>query len=168
MKFPPVGLAAKILKALELYPCDLLFIHRDAEGLTVHERREEIKEAIEGVRSENTIEIRAVCTIPIRMTEAWLLVDESAIRQAAGNPLGRMPLNLPALRYIESKADPKGILADALKTASGFTGRRLAKLDFPSLRYRVAELISDHSPLRKLSAFRALEAELIEVIELLC
>ncbi len=106
----------------------------------------------------------AVCVVPVRMMEAWLLMEESAIRRAAGNPAGRMPLGLPRINQIESTPDPKRVLFDALRTASGYTGRRLAKLNFPSLRYRVAELISDHSQLRKLSAFRALEAEVEKVI----
>lgn len=165
MRVPPVGLKAKVLKAIDSYPFDLLFVHRDAENVTIEDRRQEIRDVVREIESEGALEMRAVCTIPIRMTEAWLLVEESAIRQAAGNPEGRMRLALPALNQIESKADPKGILFQALKTASGHTGRRLAKLDFPSLRYRVAELITDHARLRKLSAFRALEAEVAEVIE---
>src|SRR4051812_26771422 len=31
LRRPPVGLTARIETALDLYPCDLLFIHRDAE-----------------------------------------------------------------------------------------------------------------------------------------
>lgn len=101
----------------------------------------------------------AICLIPVRMMEAWLLVDEVAIRRAAGNLTGRMPLGLLRVNRIEAIPDPKNVLFNALATASGCTGRRLAKLNFPALRYRVAELLSDHSQLRNLSAFRALEVE---------
>jgi hypothetical protein len=33
--------------------------------------------------------------VPVRMTKAWLTVDEAAIRKAARNPLGTAPLELP-------------------------------------------------------------------------
>ena len=32
LPLPPQGLCERILWAIDLYPCDLLFIHRDAEG----------------------------------------------------------------------------------------------------------------------------------------
>jgi hypothetical protein len=41
------------------------------------------------------------------MTEAWLLADESAIRCAAGNPNGRVNLNLPDLQAIEDLPTPR-------------------------------------------------------------
>ena len=31
--------------------------------------------------------------VPVRMTEAWLLLDESAIRRVAGRPHGDEPLD---------------------------------------------------------------------------
>jgi hypothetical protein len=161
---PPAGLKEKILKAIELYPCDLLFIHRDAENTPRERRKREIEDTLQELKTELLMQVPAVCIVPIRMMEAWLLVEEAAIRQAAGNPNGKAPLGLPSLNRIESKTDPKRILFDAICAASGLTGRRLAKLNFPSIRHRVAELISDHSKLRKLSAFGALEAEVERVV----
>jgi hypothetical protein len=38
-----------------------------------------------------------VCVVPVRMMEAWLLIDEMAIRRVAGNPNGRIPIELPVL-----------------------------------------------------------------------
>lgn len=156
---PPVGLKEKILRGIDLYPCQLLFVHRDAENSSPQKRREEINSIVEEIESEGTSVRPAICVIPVRMMEAWLLIDESAIRRAAGNPAGRMPLGLPRAKNIESTPDPKTVLFDALRTASGYTGRRLAKMNFPALRHRVADLISDHAQLRSLSAFRALEAD---------
>jgi hypothetical protein len=161
---PPVGLKGKMLKAIDLYPCDLLFVHRDAENASREDRKQEIEAIVDEIEAECSIHMPAICVIPIRMMEAWLLMEESAIRRAAGNPAGRVPLGLPRINRIESTPDPKRVLFNALETASGYSGRRLAKLNFPALRYRVAELISDHSQLRKLSAFRALEAEIEEVL----
>lgn len=50
---------------------------------------------------------RVVPVIPGRMTEAWLRLDEAAIRRVAGNPNGRTKLGLPKLHEVESVADPK-------------------------------------------------------------
>jgi hypothetical protein len=44
------------------------------------------------------------------MTEAWLLIDETALRTAAGAPGGRQIVNLPPSRELESLADPKTLL----------------------------------------------------------
>ncbi len=157
---PPVGLRARILTAIDLYPSQLLFVHRDAEAVSHSERKQEIEDVVSELRQENAINIPALCVVPVRMQEAWLLINEAAIRRAAGNPAGRMALGLPRNNRIESTPDPKNILFEALRTASGHTGRRLAKLHLPSLRHRVAELITDYSALRSLPAFRALEADL--------
>lgn len=58
------------------------------------------------------------------MTEAWLLLDELAIRSVAGKPGSTVPLNLPSKKQVERVADPKALLRDALLTASCTTGRR--------------------------------------------
>jgi hypothetical protein len=94
------------------------------------------------------------------MQEAWLLFDEAVIRLAADNPRGRVSLEIPPMEKLEEVADPKDLLWRALMTASGLRpGRRHRFL--PAARiHRVAELIDDFSPLRKLSAFQALEEDL--------
>ena len=66
---PPKGLSQRIDKSIELYPCDLLFVHRDAEGESVEKRREEIRESLE--RSERGRTLPVICVIPVRMQEAW-------------------------------------------------------------------------------------------------
>ena len=101
----------------------------------------------------------ALCVVPVRMQEAWLLFDEAALRTAAGNPRGRQELQLPRLGDIERLPDPKAILRQIIRTASGLSGRRLHRLEVST--QRVAELIDDFTPLRALLAFQALEQELI-------
>ena len=165
LKKPPTDLRDKILKAIDLYPCDLLFVHRDAERAAHNIRKQEIDSVIDHLQDKGLLGIRPICVIPIRMMEAWLLTDETAIRRAAGNPNGTMSLALPKLTRLESVTDPKKELFDALGTASGLSGRRLAKLNFPVLRSRVADLVSDHRVLRNLSAFRLLEAAIAEYLD---
>ncbi|NER38350.1 MAG: DUF4276 family protein [Oscillatoria sp. SIO1A7] len=160
---PPKKLPDKIKTSLDLYPCDLLFIHRDAEKEPRQKRITEIKEAIEEARK--LVEVPpAVCVVPVRMQEAWLLFDESAIRKAAGKPRGKQPLQLPAMDRLEQKPDPKQLLHELLRQASERKGRALKKLRVDPLVYQVASFIGDFSPLRALSAFSALEEDIQRVV----
>lgn len=63
---------------------DVLVVHRDAEAQTVDHRLAEIQAALEDV----ALQWYLIPVIPVRMTEAWLLLDESAIRVVAGRPTG--------------------------------------------------------------------------------
>ena len=157
------GLLGRLRTALELYTGELLFIHRDAEADPLEHRLAEIRTAVETLGPD----MPHVCVVPVRMTEAWLLHDEAAIRTAAGRPRGKVELGLPGVRKIEQIPDPKKVLRDALLTASEATGRvRKRRLrDFGVMRARVAELIEDYGPLRALKAFRHLEDELRVVLQ---
>jgi hypothetical protein len=92
------GLSERIKKSLDLYPCDLLFVHRDAENQPPDHRAEEIRAALAHIPD---LQRPVVFVIPVRMQEAWLLFDAQAIRWAAGNKNGKMPLELPSLKSIE-------------------------------------------------------------------
>ena len=74
---------------------------------------------------------------------------------------------LPPLNRIEFTPDPKKLLHDLLRCASGLSGRRLKKYRVEASVHRLAELIRDYSPLRGLPAFQALERELISRCALL-
>ena len=100
-----------------------------------------------------------VPVVPVRMTEAWLLFDENAIRWAASNPNGSDPLPIP-MREVEDLPDPKDVLHEALRVASGLSGRRRQKFNVRDAVHRVGEYIDDFSPLRRLNAFQRLEEDL--------
>ena len=155
LRNPPQELPSKISKAVELFPCDVLFVHRDAEHNTRDRRVFEIERAAEEARAS----VRYLPLVPVRMTEAWLLIDESAIRRAADNPNGKVSLDLPLTAKLEQVPDPKKVLDRALVAASEKSGRRLKRFerDLSFRRQRVAALIDDFSPLRELDAFRAFE-----------
>lgn len=152
----PKSLEGRITMALELFPSDVLFIHRDAEKESPDKRYQEIRIAVENVASAGG-KLPAVAIVPVRMTEAWLLFDERAIRSAAGNPNGKMPLHLPAINNLESLPDPKEKLQAALRSASELNGRRLKKFNIMQAFRRVVDYLDDYSPLRQLSAYRAFE-----------
>ena len=92
------------------------------------------------------------------MLEAWLLFDERAIRQAAGNPNGTAPLNLPPLNKVEDRPDPKSELWAALQIASELKGRRLKKFNSAQAFWRIVDFLEDFSPLRQLPAYLAFES----------
>jgi len=156
LQSPPGSLEERIRKAVELYLCDVLFIHRDAEKELPEARHVEIRAAV-AAAAERGCCLPAVAVIPVRMLEAWLLFDERALRLAAGNPNGRVALDLPPLRKLEDRPDPKMDLREALRTASELRGRRLKKFDTRQAFWRVVDFIEDFSPLRQLRAFTAFE-----------
>jgi len=159
---PPRNLDERIEKSVDLYPCDLLFVHRDAEREAHDVRIDEIRQAIARIPDWR---VPTVCLVPVRMQEAWLLFDDVAIRHAAGNPNGRQVIRPPSISTVEDISDPKELLASLLRSASGLTGRQLKQFNVPKAAARVAEFIDDFSPLRLLPAFSALEVELEGVIQ---
>jgi hypothetical protein len=159
---PTLSLQASIARSLDLFPCDILFVHRDAENISYQERHTEITSAVQSLNNYH-IKTPYICVVPVRMTEAWLLFDERAIRRAAGNPNGRMRLHLPSIREADRVQDPKATLFQAFRDASGLNARRRRKLNLSACRYRVAELTTDFSPLRILDAFSHLENDIIHV-----
>ncbi len=156
---PPRRLDKRIAVAIELYPCDLLFVHRDAEREEWKTRRDEIEQALRTVPASMRVP-PVVCVIPIRMQEAWLLTNEPAIRKAAGNPSGKCPLSLPSIKTLEGLADPKDVLYDLIRKASELRGRRLQHLNVSFSAQRVADFTPNFAALRSLKAFQYLETEL--------
>jgi hypothetical protein len=140
-------------KATALAP-DLLLVHRDAEAQDPALRRREIGNKVQTGTPWVPI-------VPVRMTEAWLLVQESAIRQASGNRNGP-GIEMPAFKQIERIADPKERLKKLLEQASGLKGRRLERLkrEFGDNQRRVAALITDLAALRRLPSFEQFEGDL--------
>src|SRR5437667_12763582 len=66
---PPRSLAEKLVKAIELFPCETLFVHRDAEREEPAVRNKEIQTAYELI-ANSTASIPAVTIVPVRMLEA--------------------------------------------------------------------------------------------------
>jgi hypothetical protein len=149
-------LSAEIAEAAKVG--DVIFVHRDADAQGRDIRFNEIKNAVGAFKTW-------VALIPVRMTEAWLLFDESAIRQAASNPKGRVDLKLPPKKTWETIADPKAVLIEALKLATEYSGRKLHAFNTSQARHRVAQQITNYSPLRQLEGFQEFEAHLDQVLK---
>lgn len=157
-------LGSKLRAALQLYPADLLFVHRDAEAQDPALRLNEIEEAVR-TQAES---VPPYCVlIPVRMTQAWFLFDDAAMRKAAGNPNGSDPLSLPRVTECDRLSDPKQTLHALLQSASGLSGRRLRRFNPVSAVHLLSREITDYSPLRALPAFKDFEARLDHTLELL-
>ncbi len=154
----PKDLSERLRVATELFPCRILFVHRDAEKQDPELRYQEIQAA-------NTTGLSHICIVPVRMQETWLLHNEAALRQAADRPSGTEPLSLPAPIQWERLPDPKQTLHQALRTANGASGRRAKRFNPAKATHRLAELITDWSPIRQLLAFQRLEADITLALE---
>ena len=157
------GLSNRIRASLVSYPCDLLFVHRDAERGTRERRVQEIHKAVADL-SEG-LSPTFVGVIPVRMQEAWLLIDETAIKNAAGNRRYGGQLELPSINHLERIPDPKNLLYRLLRQANDLSRRRQRNFRVANHARRVTEFIEDFTPLRQLSAFVALEEEICSAIQ---
>ena len=162
---PSVGdVLKRIHEAGNLYPFDILFYHRDAEKNDkdiIKKRKEEILGKI-----DNRLASKVVCVVPITMMETWLLINQDAIKKAAGNRNYTGIIDFPVLSKLESIKDPKTILHQTLLMTSGLKGRRLKTFNVHQAVHLVAENIKDYSPLKKLLAFREFENDLKTAVDL--
>lgn len=153
---------ASMAKNLEFF--HLVFVHRDADSAGRDARVAEISRSAVNVTWAEGDEPRVVPVVPVTKTEAWLLLDEMAIRAVCGNPRGAEALNLPKPREIEGIADPKKLLFDALRKAAPRRGRRrITDREMGLWRSRLLKRLDVHGPVEELSAWRALKQDIAEV-----
>ena len=146
-------LAHKIGRGLAMAPqYDVLFIHRDADSVVADPRYREITEAVQRAGYDGPW----VAMVPVRMTESWLLLDETAIRNATGNPNGRIRLDLPSPAEAERMADPKSALRSAVIAGAEVQGRRRRTLTkrLPGIRDQLLENLPVGGPLEQLPSWR--------------
>lgn len=144
--------AAAVQEASIKYKPDLIFVHRDAERVPLAVRRNEIP------TSDYVVPV-----VPIRMTEAWLLIDLDAIRIASGNPNGKVAIELPRLKDLEQLPNPKKEMEDLLLEAASVLGPRRRKRfrqEQAFMVHRVAESIKDFRALHSLEAFKVFWTDL--------
>lgn len=142
---------------------DLIFVHRDAEAQSTDQRRREIAEAA----SDLGAQVPVVPVVPVRMTEAWLLLDEAAIRSVADKPRGKAKLAMPKASEVESLPDPKDLLKRLLLEASETRGRRAANFQRAFGRHRalLIQRLDRSGEVRGLTAWQQLEADLDRALQ---
>jgi hypothetical protein len=134
---------------------ELVVIHRDADNAEPDRRREEIAQAVKSCVPS----LPHIAVVPVRMTEAWLLLDEPLLRTVAGNPNGRTPLSLPTVREVEDLPNPKNCLIETLIEtlieASGLRGRRLKtfRQRFPQYRRQILERLDPGGPVSQVPSW---------------
>jgi len=149
---------SKVLAALELESnVDVLFIHRDADSVDPNPRYDEISAAIGRAGYTNAW----IGVVPVQETEAWLLLDERAIRRVSGRPNGRVVLNLPTPNLVERLPSPKEKLLHAILLASETSGRRYKTLKrkLPALRANLLTELKLGGPLNSLSSWARLKRD---------
>ncbi|WP_248965912.1 DUF4276 family protein [Sphaerisporangium perillae] len=168
--FAPLGGVAKDVKSrleagrrLLHDSVDLLVVHRDSDNAGYETRRSEIERAVDSLGVLSSL----VPVIPIRMTEAWLLLDEMAIREVAGNPRGRQDLKLPKNHEVERVADPKKLLQQCLLVAADSSGRRHERTAkrFSHHRRQLLARLDRLGPVSELSSWKRLVADIDSVVQ---
>lgn len=141
---------------------DFVAVHRDSDERDAGPRVDEVDTAL------RELGVIGCPVVPVQMTEAWLLVDESAIRAVVGRPSGREPLGLPRVRDIEVTRDPKAILRAALLAAVGATGRRrkVAVREWSTHRRILLERLDVDGAVQELPSWQRLVADIGEVVRL--
>jgi hypothetical protein len=165
-RLPGIGnsLRDKLHAAVELEPsANPIFIHRDADSRDHRPRHDEIRNAVQ----DNEVRRPSVAVVPVQETEAWLLLDESAIPRVAANPKGRVALNLPTPSSVERLARPKEVLQRALIAASEMNGRRLERFknQFGAQRRTLLELLPIGGPLEQVDSLTRLRDDIRAVLE---
>ncbi|MGW4022142.1 hypothetical protein [Streptomyces sp. NPDC005009] len=141
---------------------DLIVVHRDADRFSSEDRKEEIAKAVAVEWPDHP----HIAVVPVRMLEAWLLLDEPSIRHIAENPNGRMRLPLPRGKAVEKVADPKKLLKETLALASGYSGRRLNGFQkrFPHHRHKLLERLDPYGPVSELPSWQAFVDDLVNAL----
>ena len=161
----PKDVRSSVLAGLSLVgqSVDLIVVHRDADNAGPAARRREIEGALQAVAGEPAL----VPVIPVRMTEAWLMLDETAIRRVAGNPRGKAPLDLPKAHEVEGNPDPKARLRQCIMKASEATGRRRDAVHrrFSQHRRQLLEVLDRTGAVSTLPSWCALVADIASTVE---
>jgi hypothetical protein len=132
--------------------------------VSLNDRLTEIREAIDKACVGKHL-LPSIGVVPVRMTEAWLLFDIEAIREAAGNPSGKVRLDLPSLQRIEDLPDPKTRLHTLILEATELGAHRKSRFDVNAAVQRIPIYIEDFSPLRVLPAFSDLEERVRKMVK---
>ncbi len=150
--------AAQVQVLLRLDPSiDLVFIHRDSDARVDEPRRAEIAEGV-AASGHSTVYVPIV---PIQETEAWLLLDESAIRRVVANEHGTEDLGLPRPGQAERRAGPKRVLLEALRRASKpGRGRTIDNRAFGRLRRELLQNLDIDGDINQLAAWQNLLRDL--------
>jgi hypothetical protein len=146
---------------------DIIFVHRDADERSPAPRRTEVMESAASLGCESKV----VPVVPVQELEAWLLADEGAIRTVAGKPSGRVALNLPKARRLETVSSPKEVLKQAYLAATEASGARRQRHanNFSKARAILLERLDHAGPVTEMPSWQQfvsdVSGKVLEVVE---
>lgn len=152
-KFHAVVKAATV----DMPDLDCLFVHRDADSQNYAHRYNEIRAVLNSAGYSGLW----VGVVPVQEIEAWLLLNEAAIRRVAGKPRGSNNLELPSAGRVESLRNPKEALNRKILAASGKTGRRRERIKerLDSMCYQLLRDLPTGGPLEQVPAWARLKRD---------
>ncbi|MEZ4297244.1 MAG: DUF4276 family protein [Polyangiaceae bacterium] len=104
--------AHRIASAVDTHwsQCTLFVVHTDGGSAPQRARTERVEPGLRAARRHERADVLAAPCIPVRETEAWMLVDQTVFEE-----LGARDVQLP--RNAERVRDPKAALAELLREA---------------------------------------------------
>lgn len=157
--------AGKILDiAAQASGLHFLVIHLDADGRdlqrAIDERFSPGKQLVEN--SSENVNKQLIPIIPIRMSEAWMLVDFEAFRKVTKTSLTGVALGFPARPELVETIDAKTIFQNAVRNCQ--PGRARRPISSEQVFLPLATEI-DLDELRKVPAYQQFEASLIQILQ---
>ena len=143
--------AARIASAIADYwdQCTLFVVHADSDGDADRANAERVEPGLRAARAAAPDSLAGTACIPVRQTEAWMLVDPGVFAE-----LGARDMKLP--EDPEQDLDPKATL-DRLLREAHIRSPRSRLYSFFGERLSLARL-------RTLSAFSSFERDLVGAV----
>jgi len=136
----------------------LALLHTDGGGDPERAHHERIEPIAVALTPESGA--RLVGVVPVHETEAWMLCDGDALRDALGTSLDDRRLDVPRVGEIEALDDPKARLQSICDLAIGGSKRRRPARP---PRETLGEIVALDA-LRRLPAFRSFEDRLQQAL----
>jgi hypothetical protein len=141
-----------------------LIIHLDADNSTLDRAYEErFMPGYVRIQTQENVNKHLIPVIPIRMTEAWMLVDFSAFQQVTKTKLSQNDLRFPRRAADAEKLDAKVVFESAVRHCQ--PGRK-RKIPADEVYIPLSSIVS-LDKLRELSAFQLFEADLQRILRTL-
>jgi hypothetical protein len=150
--------------AREAHGYGLLVFHLDADAPDTKRARAERFDPAYAYTVQHRDEVirEIVPVIPVRITEAWMLVDFDAFREITRTKASQQDAKFPGKPHeVESVQNPKSVIQQAVNQAATSRRKRILLKDIYA---PLAEQI-DLAELEKVPAYRSFRDELLHVLK---